>query len=137
MARKRRTGLRRGIVLAECAVVYPLTMFLLLGIVVTGLGVFRYQQVASLAKQGARWAAVRGEKYQSEQVKSAPTSADVLAYVKTRAAGLDPGLLTCTTFAMTKGTGATVTVTLSYRWTPEVFTSAVTLKSTSVATVTY
>ena len=137
MMRKRRTGWRRGTVLAECAVVYPLTIFLLLGIVVTGLGVFRYQQVASLAKQGARWAAVRGEKYQSEQGKSAPTGPEVLAYVKTRSAGLDLKLLTCTTFTLTKGTAATATVTLSYQWTPEVFTSPVTLKSTSVATVTY
>ena len=37
----------------EAAVVYPLTIFLLIGTVVLGLGVFRYQQVQCLAREGA------------------------------------------------------------------------------------
>ena len=137
MMRSRRPEIRRGAVLAECGIVYPLAMMLLLGTIVIGMGVFRYQQVAYLAKQGSRWASVHGATYQSEQGKAAPTSSDVLAYVKTRATGLNPALLTCPTFTMTTGTGATATVTISYQWTPEMYAATATLKSTSVATITY
>ena len=46
---------RRGVSAVEAAVVYPITMLLLLGTVVLGLGVFRYQQIQSLAmREGSR-----------------------------------------------------------------------------------
>ena len=38
---------RRGVSAVEAAVVYPITILLLLGTVVLGLGVFRYQQLQS------------------------------------------------------------------------------------------
>ncbi|MHC5540093.1 TadE family protein, partial [Singulisphaera rosea] len=56
MTRRRiRARSRRGAVMAESAVVYSALMLLLLGMITVGLGVFRYQQVASLAREGARW----------------------------------------------------------------------------------
>ena len=40
---------RRGAAMLEAAVVYPVTMLLLIGTVVLGIAVFRYEQVQSLA----------------------------------------------------------------------------------------
>ena len=54
---------RRGVTLVECAIIYPLTLLLVLAIIIGGLGMFRYQEVASLAREGARYASVRGAKY--------------------------------------------------------------------------
>jgi hypothetical protein len=126
---------RRGITAAECGIVYSVTLLLIMGTIIEGLGVFRYQQVSSLAREGARWASVRGATYQSEQSASAPTSSDVLNNVITpKAVGLDPSNLTCTLTM----TATTATVTLTYQWTPEAFGfSAVPLTSTSVMPITY
>lgn len=121
--------------MAESAVVYAALMLLLLGMITVGLGVFRYQQIASLAREGARWAAVHGPTYQSEQGAAAPTSSDVMSNAITpKMVGLDPGSLTCTTFTMTSGK---VTLTLSYNWVPETFLSPVTLTSTAVTPISY
>lgn len=57
---------RRGIHLVECALVYPLVLLVFIGMIVVGMGVFRYQQVAALAREGSRWASVRGWQYQSD-----------------------------------------------------------------------
>jgi len=45
----RRRAVRQGATTVEFAVVAPATFILLLGIVVGGMGVFRYQEVAHLA----------------------------------------------------------------------------------------
>jgi hypothetical protein len=57
---------RRGATVVECAIIYPLTFVLLLGLVVGGLGVFRYQQVAALARKGARYASTHGAQYRKD-----------------------------------------------------------------------
>lgn len=125
---------RRGGSLIELALVCPIVLILIIGMLVGGLGVFRQQQLAQLARDGARWAAVRGPKFQEEQEQSPPTSAHVLqAVILPRMVGLDPDQLTCT-LTMTPGTA---TVNLTYQWVPEALFPPVTLTSTSVATVTY
>jgi len=50
----------------ECAIVYPLTFLLLLGILVGAIAVFRYQEVASLARQGARYASTHGAQFRKD-----------------------------------------------------------------------
>jgi Flp pilus assembly protein TadG len=65
MLHTRRKSRRRGGTVVECAVIYPLTFLLIIGLMVGGFGVFRYQEVASVAREGARWASVHG--YQSVQ----------------------------------------------------------------------
>ena len=50
--------------------VYPVTILLLLGTVVLGLGVFRYQQVQCLAREGARYASVHGPQYAADSGSS-------------------------------------------------------------------
>jgi hypothetical protein len=57
---------RRGATVVECAVVYPVTFLLLLGLVVGGLGVFRYQEVAALARAGARYASTHGAQFRKD-----------------------------------------------------------------------
>lgn len=131
---RRRARDRRGSTLAENAVAYALAILLVMGTMVTGLGVFRYQQLAALAREGARWASVHGSKYQQEQNKPAPTSSDVLANAITpKMVGLNSSNLTCT---LTMASG-TATVTLTYQWTPETFLTPITMSSTSVMPISY
>jgi hypothetical protein len=50
----------------EAAIVLPVAFILILGVLVGGLGVFRYQEVAHLARLTARFAAVHGGQYAQE-----------------------------------------------------------------------
>src|SRR5262245_828018 len=74
MLRRRR---RQGTILLEAAMIYPVLFVLVLGIIILGVSVFRYQQVAHAAREGARYAAVHGAKYSSEMGKSATTAQNV------------------------------------------------------------
>ena len=51
---------RPGVTIIEGAIVYPVLLTLMLILIVGAMGIFRYQQVASLARQGARYASVHG-----------------------------------------------------------------------------
>jgi hypothetical protein len=126
---------RRGVSTAECGVVYSLTMLMIVGGVIQVLGVFRYEQISHLAREGARWASVRGSSYQQDQNASAPTSQDVLSNaIVPKAVGLDASQLTCTLTM----TSSTATVTVSYYWKPEGgFFSPITMTSTSVMPISY
>jgi hypothetical protein len=64
----RRPALRRrqAAMIVESAVVLPVTFLLILGLLVGGMGVFRYQEVAHLARLTARYAAVHGGQYDQE-----------------------------------------------------------------------
>ena len=134
--RVRKTGrrIRRGVYVLEHAIVFPVMSFFLFGGFISGLGVFRYQQVSMLAREGARWASVHGPTYQMENTKSAPTSQDVYNNaVSPRMVGLDPTQLTC---ALTM-TSNTATVTVTYGWVPEALFSPITFSSTSTMPITY
>jgi Flp pilus assembly protein TadG len=130
---------RRGVTLVECAIIYPLTLLLLLGILIGGLGMFRYHEVASLAREGARYASVRGTKYAQQPGKTAATQADVYTNaIKPRLVMLDESLLTCTvTWPGGNQQGGSVQVQVSYVWVPEAFLGGITLSSTSKMTVVY
>jgi hypothetical protein len=54
---------RRAGVLVEAALVLPIAFLLILGVLIGGMGVFRYQEVAHLARRTARYAAVHGGQY--------------------------------------------------------------------------
>ena len=63
----RRAAQRRsGATVVECAVVYPATFLLLLGLIVAAQGVSRYQEVAALARAGARYASTHGAQYRRD-----------------------------------------------------------------------
>ena len=57
---------RTGASVVEGAFVYPITFLLLLAIMVGGLGIFRFQEVAHLAREAARYASTHGGQYQAE-----------------------------------------------------------------------
>ena len=139
---------RRGTTAVEFALVAPLVLALTIGLLVGGLGVFRYQQVAALAREGARWASVHGFQYFKETGNPAATPQDVYQNaIAPRMVILDPAYLSCTVtwdtdnhpfHTLIDGNGNlvkktnTVTVTVNYQWTPESFFSPITLTSTSV-----
>ena len=50
-------------VIVEAAIVLPVTLLLILGLLVGGLGVFRYQEVAHLGRLTARYALTHGGQY--------------------------------------------------------------------------
>jgi Flp pilus assembly protein TadG len=142
---------RRGATTVEFAVACPIVLFVIFAIIVGSLGVFRYQQVATLAREGARWASVHGGQYQQETKQPAAT-ADVI-YTKAMqplAIALKPERLS---YGVTwdesnmplsvhedysTPTGNTVTVTVSYQWLPEMYVAGpLTLTSTSTAQMSY
>ena len=125
---------RKGALMLESSIVYNVALMLTLGTIVIGLGIFRYQEIAWLAREGSRWAAVHGPTYQREQNVAAPTSNDVLVNaINPRLCLLNSANLTCT---LTNNSG-TATVTLTYNWTPEAYLSPIKFASTSSALVTY
>jgi Flp pilus assembly protein TadG len=130
---------RRGVVMAEAAIVYSVAILLVMGTIVIGLGIFRYQEIAWLTLEGARWASVRGtSEYRTESAKGAPTAADVVAGAVTpRMAALDPTKLTSTLTWDSTVTPPTVTFTLSYRWTPEMILAPLTFTSSATQPITY
>jgi Flp pilus assembly protein TadG len=61
-SRQRRTG----VTVIECAVIYPVVFMLLLGLVIGGMGVFRFHEVSALARAGARYASTHGYAYRTD-----------------------------------------------------------------------
>jgi Flp pilus assembly protein TadG len=137
MLRKHGRPDRRGISVVECAVVYPVTIMLIMGTVIVGLGVFRYQQLQSLAREGARYASVRGPAYiASQSGNTEPSTSTVLAYVQGLAVGLSG--LDCTQVTYSSNTiPCTVTVALTYTWVPESYFPSVKWTALSTVIVTY
>jgi hypothetical protein len=82
--------------------IYPIVFLLILGLIIGGLGIFRYQQVAHLSREAARFAAVHGGQYQAENaaaIKSGQLPNVDSNYLKTNlveanAAAMDLSLLT-------------------------------------------
>jgi Flp pilus assembly protein TadG len=142
---------RRGTTTVEFAVTCPIVFFLIFATVVGGLGVFRYQQVAAAAREGARYAIVHGGDYQQETGNPGATPQDIYdKAILPAASSLDPSLLS---YSVTWNknnmpldasgsyevpTGNTVTVTVSYQWMPEMYLAGpFTLSSTSSAQMAY
>jgi len=143
---------RRGVVSVEAAVVFPVTLLILLGLVVGGMGIFRYQQVAWLAREGARYASVRGTEYKKD-VSGAQAATAQSVYdnaILPNATAMDPSRLgysvtwnqnnspyTVTT-DFERPVGNTVSVTVTYTWMPEIFfIGPITLSSTSTLPMAY
>jgi len=120
----------------ESAVVYPVTMLLLIGTMVVGLGNFRYQQLQSLAREGARYASVRGPNYVAATGNAEATAATVQTYVQGLSAGMSGLQCTAVNYSSTTDP-CSVSVTLSYTWNPEGYFSPMTWTVTSTMPVTY
>lgn len=159
---------RPGAVIIESAIVYPIFFLLTLGMVVMSMGVFRYQEVSLVAHEAARYASVRGGSRQDETSQAPPTEAQIRTYITNFniQATADAGNLTTTVmFNKANGTSVawdssnksvygyttttstvlkqnTVSVTVSYAWTPEFWpfpgsAPAIPLSSTSTVAMQY
>jgi Flp pilus assembly protein TadG len=148
---------RAGATLVEAAVVYPVLFLLVLGILLLGIGVFRYQQVSHAAREGARWAAVHGARYAEETGQPAATAESVFENaIKPQMAGSNPANITYSVtwnqsnkqsspyLTTNPATGEqivgaranTVTVTVRYTWNTGLF-GVIPVSSTSVMTMSY
>jgi Flp pilus assembly protein TadG len=138
---------RRGGTLVEFALVGPLTLLLMIGLLVGGMGIFRYQEVASLTRMASRYASVHGAQYQADTGQPAATAQDIYNNVIVpQNVSLD---LSQVQYSVTWNTDNspyhtvivngnvvpvtnTVTVTITYQWIPEAYLGGITLTSTSV-----
>jgi Flp pilus assembly protein TadG len=142
---------RRGTTTIEFGITCPIVFFLVFAIIVGGLGVFRYQAVAAVAREAARWASVHGGQYAEEKEQPAATAADIYSNAIAPAAfGLDSSKLAYTVTwnqsnmplrvnnNVETPIGNTVTVTVNYQWIPEMYlVGPFTLTSTSTAQMMY
>jgi Flp pilus assembly protein TadG len=158
MKRQRRTGAA----LVETALIYPILFLLILGIILLGIAVFRYQQVAHAAREGARWAAVHGAEYGEEGASATPpryaaTEADIYnAAILPQLAGMQAANVTyavtwnnsnkqshsyvyvdpATGVSRVREMANTVSVTVSYSWNTGLF-GDVPVSSTAVMRMSY
>jgi len=130
---------RRAAHIVECAIAYTVVSLLIFGLIIGGLGVFRYQEVASLAREGSRYASLHGDQYHQSTGKPAATAVDVYQNaILPRAVALDSSQLNYNvSWNPNNAQGSTVTVTVTYHWVPEAFLPSMNLSSTSTAVVLY
>ncbi len=136
----------------ECAVVYPSVFLFTLGLLIGAAGVFRYQELASLARRAARYATVHGVDWAKDTGNTAPLPADIYNnVVLPNCSGLDTSRLSysitynttnqATRAGVVNGNATlirnTVTVTLTYQWIPEAWLGGLTLSSTSTMDMSY
>jgi Flp pilus assembly protein TadG len=151
MARRFVHSSRSGFAATESVFVLPILLFIIFSTVIGGYGIFRYQQIAMLAREGARYASVHGGLYQLETGNAAATAQDVYNNaIVPMATNLDMSQLSYTVTWNSNNmpyyvnndyetpTGNTVTVTVSYNWIPELYlVGPITLSSTSIMPMSY
>jgi Flp pilus assembly protein TadG len=99
MIRSRRAR-RRAASLVEAALICPVLFLLTVGIVVGAVAIYRYQEVAHLAREGARYAATHGGRYTEDGqpaatgVSAIASSSDLTSYLSQETIALDPNYLT-------------------------------------------
>jgi hypothetical protein len=143
---------RTGATVIESAVVYPLVFLFTIVFIVAILGVFRYQEVATLSREACRYAIVHGTDYGKDFKVTPPTPSDIYDQViKPKSIALDPSQLSYTfTYnqsnapvrsAVINGNVTyvynTVTVVVTYQWVSEVFFGGITLTSSSSMQMSY
>src|SRR5438093_680953 len=90
-----RRQMRNGAILVECAVIYSAVFLIVLGIIFMSITVFRYQQVAQAAREGARWASVHGAVYSKELSKPATKPVDIYTNaIRPHTGGMNPAQVT-------------------------------------------
>lgn len=154
---------RPGTTLVESALVYPVLIMIILGIMMLGATVFRYQQVAHTSREASRWASVRGTQYAKENNTTAATPVDVYTNgILPYAAGMQPESIqysvvwntdtsgnpiktptrlvsvvdTATGLTNLVSVSNTVTVTVTYTWNTGLF-GTIPVTSTSINLISY
>jgi Flp pilus assembly protein TadG len=148
-------------VAVETAVVLPVLLFLMLGLVVGGTAVFRHEQVACLAREAARCACVRGGDYNRDTDQDCPTRQQILERaVLPAAVGMDPDDLSLrvqwidqatsqatdwdaapkdvkSVTALGEYVSNTVRVTVTYQWSPGILLGTISLQSVCEVPMAY
>jgi hypothetical protein len=116
----------RGQALVEFALVAPLFLLLLFGIIETGRFIFYYEMLNNATREGARYAIVNGANSltcptgppEGEAWACDPTGDDVVDRVRSSAMGVVGSDVAVTPVWMpNNGRGSTVTVTATYSYT--------------------
>lgn len=144
---------RTGGHLVETAFVFPILFFLMTALIIGSMGIFRYQEVAHLARTAARYASVHGADWAFEHNNGTHlTATDVYNNsIKPNAVLLDLTKLTYTVtynksdkqFETAEVNGQivntrnVVTVKITYKWVPELYLGSINLTSTSVMPMSY
>jgi Flp pilus assembly protein TadG len=135
MIRKTKSPSRSGATAVECAIILPTTFFLFLGLVVGGMGVFRYQEVSTLAREGARYGSTHGHQYRKDA--GLPIGDSTVWSQDIYDNGISPRVIALDTSKLSYSCswpdvinqpgkpdnwpGSKVTVTVSYQWFPEIY----------------
>jgi Flp pilus assembly protein TadG len=142
---------RSGATVLECAFVLPVIFFVFIGLVIGATGVFRFQEVATLAREGARYASTHGYQYRKDAGLTMGSSTDWYNDIYDNA--IKPKVLSLDTTKLTvtikwpdvvnqagkpdNWPGSKVDVTVSYQWLPELYLiGPYTLQSTSSMPIT-
>ena len=130
---------RDGLTAVECAVVFSTLFLLIIGVMVGGVGVFRYQEMAALSYEASRWASVRGYSSELKTLQPAATAEDVYNNaILPKLVALDKSQLKYTvTWSPDNRQGSLVTVSLNYHWIPEAYLGGITLSASSTIAVSY
>jgi Flp pilus assembly protein TadG len=143
---------RRAATVVEFAMVAPVVLVTLFGLLIGGMGIFRYQELAHLTREASRWAAVHGADYARATGNPAATAEDVYdTVIAPNAAAMNLGRLNYSVVWNTDNrpyrtevsdgrvtrVNNTVTVTISYQWIPEAYLGGVTLGSASTSAMAY
>ena len=143
---------RRGTAALEFALVGSITTIILLGLIIGGLGISDYQQVAYLAREASRYASTHGAQYATDTKNAAATATSIYNNaIVPHAVGLNLNQLTYTVTwntsnaqfhtvtvgGVTTKVANTVSVTVTYKLAANAYLGGITLKSTAVATISY
>lgn len=145
--------------MVEFALVGPVTLMVLMSLIVGGMGMFRYQQIARLAREAARYASVHCEDYAYETDNATATPSSIynnvivpnavgldLSRLTYSVVGFDGQPLSLTNNAIYRTTTVngqtvymtnTVSVTINYQWIPEAYLGGLTMSSTAVCVISY
>ena len=144
---------RSGAAAVEAAIVIPILILLLLGLILGGMGVFHSQQTACLAQEIARYASTHGSDYQKDTNQKSPTQDQIInAVALPLAVSMDASQLSFSIQWINQGANDiqdwdgspknvksltpngeyvtnTLRVTVTYNWVPGSFIGANTLTS--------
>jgi hypothetical protein len=151
MSLSRKQARRQAATLEEFAIVGGVTIFLVIALIVGAMGIFRYQEVAHLAREGSRYASTHGGSYHQEGIDTqtgvpqVASSSDLLSVLQAKTVSLDPNSLTVSVSWSAPASYTpsnmvsyddvdptvvppgqitiynNVTVTVSYQWMPELY----------------
>jgi len=131
----RRHRRRSGAVTVEHAIVLPVALMLVFMLVIGAMGIFRYQEMASLAREGARYASTHGAAWRKDAGLPVGTATDwhddiVANGINPKCVSLNPNYLSvqCSWPPVINQPdkpdnwpGSEVTVTVQYQWFPELY----------------